>query len=583
MRENESLCEWLDQHKITYDMRHDVIYIHGFGKAFIMKEYEHIFKPIKGGGVKFNCTEDLTFLINDGIFYVVFQFGNRWFYVDIREDSESVQFKILRYVGESPKPNVDEKYYPLGIHTGYELLNGSGSIGDWCKKAMFYGYGGVGICDENTMAATLELQNTASANGLKYVFGYSLTAIVGDDRVSMKVYSLNDKGLSNMLRIQKIIGVDNVEEKTIGIVELMNRADGNAIVIGKMEGYWMANNKDAVSDIVRAFNGRVYFQCDISEYRADRIDITLLESQRIYFENYYSEDGSVVNNGSGFVWSRYYMNVKPILLQDMYYLDENEWKSKVILNKVDIGAAHEQSRRQFMKTIDELYAEFKSVFTERYSCVFHDMCHSTVEIAESASASYDLTDNYMPQYVMTPDEKKKYKSNLDMFNKILEDGFNKYVPDGKEKIYRERLEYEKNILEETDSIDYLLVQYDVVNWARKNGILVGIGRGSAGGSLILYLLGITLIDPIKYDLIFERFLIPERAGLEQDDVTCIADKMIESKDFLSIELENGKTYQFDKDALFKVRRGDEVLSVYADELEDGDDIIWDRKNELFDL
>ena len=76
------------------------------------------------------------------------------------------------------------------------------------------------------------------------------------------------------------------------------------------------------------------------------------------------------------------------------------------------------------------------------------------------------------------------------------------------------------IIESTDNVDYLLVQYDTCNWARRNNIFVGCGRGSAAGSLLLYLLGITLIDPIKYDLIFERFLLPERAGLAPADTHC---------------------------------------------------------------
>ena len=98
----------------------------------------------------------------------------------------------------------------------------------------------------------------------------------------------------------------------------------------------------------------------------------------------------------------------------------------------------------------------------------------------------------------------------------------------------------------------------------------------------MYLLGITVIDPLKYDLIFERFLLPERAGLEPADVTKMCEG-IESSDYIELELENGKKYKFDKDAKFLVRRGDKTISVYADELLENDDIIWDRKSELFDL
>jgi DNA polymerase-3 subunit alpha len=183
---------------------------------------------------------------------------------------------------------------------------------------------------------------------------------------------------------------------------------------------------------------------------------------------------------------------------------------------------------------------------------------------------------------MTPEEKKKYGTTHNMFLQLIEEGFKKLVPEGEEEKYRERIEYEKYVVESTDNVDYFLIQREEINWAKEHGILTGIGRGSAGGALILYLLGITFIDPLKYGLLFERFLLPERAGLEPADVTKICED-IDSSDYIEIKLENGKTYKFDKDAQFLVKRGDETLSVYADELQEEDDIVFDQKNLLFDL
>ena len=129
----------------------------------------------------------------------------------------------------------------------------------------------------------------------------------------------------------------------------------------------------------------------------------------------------------------------------------------------------------------------------------------------------------------------------------------------------------------------LTVQYDTVNWCRRNSIRFGCGRGSAAGSLLLYLLGITLVDPIKYGLIFERFLLPERAGLYSSDATIIGEQ-VSSRKFVEIELEGGKKLKFDKDAQFLVRRGDgEPIKVYADELEEDDDILFDNRDKLFTI
>ena len=134
----------------------------------------------------------------------------------------------------------------------------------------------------------------------------------------------------------------------------------------------------------------------------------------------------------------------------------------------------------------------------------------------------------------------------------------------------------------TDNVDYILITWDELNWAQRNGILTGIGRGSAGGSLVLYLLQITNIDPIKYGLIFERFLLPERAGLEPQKTTRLAEK-IESTDYIELECDNGKTYKFDVDAKFKVKRGDAEMEVFADELQIDDDIVWDNNDLLWNM
>lgn len=566
-----TLKEWLDNHNITYSLRKDILVIPGFGRCLIQDEYEHIFKQTIDGDVMFNPIENIHYLIADEIYYIVFPFGKRWFYVDVRDNVENVQFHILRYVGNSPSFKHKCDFYPLGIHSGYELLNGSGLLNDWCAKVKFLGYNGLSVSDKNTMASSLDLQQSATSNGLKYCFGYSLVIKIGNDKVGAKIYSANQKGFRNMLRIQKVIAVDNVESKEINITELFLFAEGNTIVFDKWSGNWLSNNKDTLQDFINAFDGWVFFQVDVSEYRADRIDSSLLLSQKSFFDNFYL--GGL----------EYHMNIRPVLIQDVYYLDKEDWRTKIVLNKIDTGAAHEQSFNQYLKTIDEMYDEWRSIFSDTYSDdVFYDMCESTADIIECADASYDLTENYAPKYDMTEEEVKKYGTTHNMFIQLIESGFKRLVPDGEEEKYRERVEYEKYVIESTDNVDYFLITWDELNWAQRNGILTGIGRGSAGGCLILYLMGITYIDPLKYDLIFERFLLPERAGLAPMDVTKIM-PCIESEEYVEIELEDGNVIKLDKDSELLVDRCGEEIIIYADEIMEGDDIKFDRRDELFTL
>ena len=571
MKQAVSLKEWLENHHISYSLRKDVVVIPGFGRCLIQEDYDHIFKQTKDGAVIFNAIENLSYLEADEIYYIVFPFGCRWFYVDIRKDPADLQFKILRYVGESPKFEHQCEFYPLGIHSGFELLNGSGLLKDWCAKTKFLGYKGLSVADRNTMAASLDLQQSATSAGLKYCFGYSLIVRIGADKVGVKIYSATQQGFRNMLRIQKTVAVDNFETKEIDLITLLNLAGGNTLVFDKWSGHWLVENKNALQDFVNAFDGWVYFQVDTSEYKADRIDSALLQSQKAYFDNFYQ--GNL----------EYSMNIRPILIQDVYYLDKEDWRTKIILNKVDTGAAHEQSHKQYLKTIDEIYDEFRALFSDQYDDdVFYDMCESTADIIENASAAYDLSDNYAPKSDMTPQEQAKYGDTLTMFHELIEEGFRKLVPEGEEEIYRKRVEYEKYVIESTDNVDYFLIQRDELNWAQENGILTGIGRGSAGGCLLLYLMGITFIDPLKYDLIFERFLLPERAGLEPDKVTVMADD-IESSDYFELVFDDETILLLDKDAELVVIRNGEQLTIYADELQEGDDIQFDNCDLLHTL
>lgn len=576
MEQTISLVEWLDNHNITYTIRHDLLIIPGFGRCLIQEEYEHIFKQDKKTGeVVFNSMENPAYLLGDEIYYIAFPFGNRWFYVDIREDAATQQFHILRWLGNTPEQKAKADFYPLGIHSGYELLNGSGLLKDWCSKAKWLGYKGLGVADMNTMASTLDLQTSATSQELKYVFGYYTQVDFGSERVGVKIYSQTQQGFKNLLRIQKAVCVDNVNDKHIDYYELLNRAKGNVLVFDKLAGEWLAkqlSDDDAyLKSFIDAFDGWVYFQVDTTEYKADRIDSQVLLSLKAYFDTFYK--GNL----------EYACDVRPVLIQDVYYLDKEDWKTKIVLNKVDIGAAHEQSNMQYLKTLDELYGEFRTMFSERFGDdVFFDMCSATADIIEDADAAYDLTENYAPKYDMTAAEKEKYGTTLNMFNHLIEEGFKKLVPEGQEELYRERIEYEKYIITSTDNVDYILITWDELNWAQRNGILTGIGRGSAGGSLLLYVMGITNIDPIKYGLIFERFLLPERGGLEPCQVTKMA-KPIQSDNYIEMELENGKTYKFDVDAKFHIKRGGEELDVYADELQIDDDIVWDNNDLLWSL
>ena len=567
----EELEQWLKDHYIQYSLRrNDIVDIPEFGRCLYqsMEKRDHLFKVDKDTKeVHFSCVESYEYLRNDKIQYVIVKFGNNFYYVDIDDSKEELH--ILKYVGKFVGCETECDYYPLGLHTGFELLNGSSSLNNWCKKAKFLGYKGIATCELNTMAASLDLQREATAAGLKYCFGYSLIVEVGNEKIGIKLYSQTQEGFQNMLRIQYHINVLRMEDKMIALYDLLHLAKGNVIVFGKLSLSWLVKpeNEEVVKDMISYFEA-AYAQIDWSEYKANRIDSQILVNMKDYFDA--TSDGWIYG-------------IEPVLIQDVYYPDADEYRNKIVLNKIDLGAAHEQSVRQYMKTLDELFDEFDALFSNKYSeDVFYLMCENSAKIIEPANAGYDLEANYMPRYEMTSEEKEKYGTNLKMFDSLLEKGLNTLVTDEDREKYRKQMEYERYVILSTNNLDYFLFTYDLLNWSRSHGILTGLGRGSACGCVVSFLLGIIQIDPLAYGLIFERFLLPERGGLAPRKVTKFCDQ-IESSDYIELTLENGKTYKFDRDAEFLVNRNGKEIKIYADELEEDDDIIFDNKDLLFTL
>lgn len=565
------LYEWLEKNKIQYtQIDAEVIDIPGFGKAYFQdtqrSTYNSIFRKDTDGNFIFNSLVRPEELLNDGIENIIFKFGDNFYYHNLNQD---FKLNILKYVGKRAQLQHDIPFVNLGVHTPFELLNGSFMPEEWIRKAKYLGHTALGVCDYNTMAACFVFQKGCDAAGIKPVFGYSLTVEADGFSFGAKVYVQTQQGFRNLLRIQKAIMVDNVENKTIDISELLNRAEGNALVLDKYAPTSFVGNVQVIDILTQAFD-RIFYQVDLSEYKAERIDIKVLEATKKYFHEWYDDPKMP----------------RPVLLGDAYYLDADDAKNKIILNKVAEGAAHEQSNDQYFKDADEHYALFEALFGEDWDIeeLFRECAENTFIIADHAEGRMDTTRNYMPKYDMTPEELKKYGTTHNMFNQLLEDGLRRLAPKDKMEQYRKQMEYEKYIIESTDNVDYLLVQYDTCNWARKNNIFVGCGRGSAAGSLLLYLLGITLIDPIKYNLIFERFLLPERAGLSPADTTIIGNDM-DSNRYFELTLDDGKTINVDYDAEFMVKRtGEEKpIRVYADELEEGDEIIFDNKDILFTI
>ena len=469
-----TLEEWLIANHIKFELHdRDLCSIPGFGECLVQpldKWNDELFKVDEEGCVSFNCIDSIEGLRGDGIRYVIVQFGNLWYYIDIERD---FKLEILKYVGEYSGV-ADDGFANLGVHDGFELLNGSSLPKSWVRKAKWIGQKAIGVCNFNTMASLYNLQCECKSAGLVPVFGYSLRCRVNSESTfDAKILVQTQQGLQNLLRIQKAIMVDNAEEGEIAMDELKARGKGNILVFGKFSPLDIDLEEEWVKELAKSFD-RAYYQLDLNEYKADRIDARLLEAFRTWY------------NGSSCI--------DPILIPDCYYLDGDDAKNKIILNKVASGAAHEQSDQQYLKTLGQLKEEAEGLFSFMEDCedLFRVAVKNVKAVVDGAKARWEDKRNFMPKYDLTEKEKEKYGNAHNMFSQLLLEGLERLAPKDRYEEYRERMEREKYVIESTDNVDYLLVQYDSTNWCRENGIYVGCGRGSAAGSLLLYLLGINL-------------------------------------------------------------------------------------------
>lgn len=567
----EELIQWLEENKLAYErVDEQVVEVVDFGRLFLcdLSGVESIFR-VEGSTVRFNLTEDPRVLLEEGIRYAAFRFGDNFYYYDLQGE---FRLNILKYLGRRQPCRQQVPFVNLGVHTPYELLNGSGALADWVRKAQHLGHPALGICDRNTLAGALNLQKACVTRGLSPIFGYTLTVEHATERFEVKVYALTQQGLGPLLRIQKEVMVD-APQHTLGYDLLLTHGAGTALVFGVTAADWMLSNPQEVAALKQAFM-MTFYQVDLTPYKAERIDRQALLAARTFFHNFYdpATDG---------------FDVEPVLITDCYYLDGDDARNKTLLNKIASGVAHRQSEQQYYKDVDEHYRTLRPLFDDKwdFESLFRRMCGNTVVIARAAVARFETGRMFMPRYILCPEELARYGDCRTMWRQLLEQALAQKVPAAAQGPYRERLEQELYIIESTDNVDYFLIQWDMVCEARRRGITTGIGRGSAGGSLVSYLLGITSIDPLRYGLLFSRFLTPERCGLGWcDALTVIAEDvpLRAGERYVGITAQ-GKHFRLHPKAQLRILRQGAEQTITADQLTCDDEILFDRQDLLWTL
>lgn len=453
----------------------------------------------------------------------VYQFCGRWF---LQNFGEEVSMHELKYIGK-PLQKLKSKHF-LGIHSGNELLNGVGLYEDWIKKALFLGIKTLGISEKNNVGGSMDFQKKCLKNGIKPIIGLSLDVKDGQDFYSIKCYAKNFQGWQNLLKFTYKINVDNEPCVEKSFVE--NNCDGLFIIVDPKT----CNFKDYSS---------------LTEYY--QLDTVIFDEE--------NKDIEYVNNLEKFLISP----MKPVLIGDAYCIEKNDWEAREKLWGIAKSFDY-RSKNQYFKSNDEIAVELIKMFeknNDSWLKLFKEAESNLDFIVENCNFKIDTTSRHLPKYKMTEEEYSNFSNNEQLFMHLIKKGFSERgIKKSLQKDYLERLKKEIDVLKKGNVIDYFLITRDILNFAKSKGILVGIGRGSAGGSLVSYLLGIIQIDPMEFELIFERFLNEGRMGNLQE---C---------DAYLIETSEGNI-KLNEKSILKVNRLGKEKNIFVEDLSLGDEII----------
>ncbi|CEQ13361.1 DNA polymerase III DnaE [[Clostridium] sordellii] len=415
---------------------------------------------------------------------------------------------------------MSKDFVHLHVHTEYSLLDGFSRVKNLVARAKELNMSAVAITDHGCMFGAIDFFKVAKAEGIKPIIGCEVYTAPRSMRDKDPNY---DKSQGHLILLAKDMqGYQNliklVSEAYVQGFYYKPRVDIDEI--SKYSEGIIALSACLAGDVSQALMNRNY----------EKAKSIALRYKEIFGEdNYYIEiqdhnlpEQKEVN--SELIKLSKEIGVGLVATNDVHYVRKEDSKIHDILMCIQMGkTVNDPARMRFGS--DEFYLksrqEMESVFPD-----VQEALDNTVKIAQRCNVEFDFNTIHLPKYDVpsgyTPNE---YLRML-CFKGLKE----RYENPSKEIL--ERLEYELGVIEKMGYVEYFLITWDFINFARENSIMVGPGRGSAAGSIVSYTLYITDIDPIKYSLLFERFLNPERISMPDIDIDFCYERREEVIDYV---------------------------------------------------
>jgi DNA polymerase-3 subunit alpha len=404
-------------------------------------------------------------------------------------------------------------YVPLHLHTEYSLLDGSIKIDELVELASHYRMPAVAMTDHGNLFGAVEFYRKATKAGIKPVIGCEVY-VAPSSRFEKKGEGAQESSFHLILLAKDNAGYRN-------LVSLVSKA--------YTEGFYYKPRID--KDLLSQYSGGLiglsaclkgevpyYVSRDMTEKaRQSALGYkNILGPENFYFE--IQDNGLEAQERANrrLVELARELHIRTVATNDCHYLRKEDARAHDILLCIQTGKTVSDANRLrfeseefYLKTAEEM----KRAFSDH-----PDAVTATREIAERCNVEFNLGSSLLPTYRVEGGSPETFLRRLAL------EGLKDKLGENAGESYRDRLKTELEIINRMNYASYFLIVWDFIRYARKNGIPVGPGRGSAAGSLVAYCLGITEIDPIKYNLLFERFLNPERISMPDIDVDFCKDR-----------------------------------------------------------
>lgn len=405
-------------------------------------------------------------------------------------------------------------YVPLHLHTEYSLLDGATRIKDLLRYAKENNMPAAAITDHGVMYGAVEFYRTAKEEGVKPIIGCEVYVIDGDlaDRQSklpnfhLVLLAKNKQGYKNLVKLVSIAHLEGFYYKP------------------RINKKLLEEHKEGLIASSACLSGEIakkLLQKDPNGARAAAKYYKDLFGEDFYIElQDHGLEGQRMTNPT-LIKIAQELDIGLIITNDSHYTKKEDALCHDILLCLQTGKIRSDNSRMkfpneefYIKNPEQLRESFKWLDEE----IFNTAIDNTVNIAEKCNLILDMGESILPHYPIPP-------------NHTVESYLEKVVRQGLDERYKEitpeleaRVKYEIEIIEKMGFSAYFLIVWDFMRYARENDVPIGPGRGSAAGSIVAYALGITEIDPIRHNLLFERFLNPERVSMPDVDIDFCIDK-----------------------------------------------------------